>query len=111
MIDGETEALPLVVAAAEGADALDAELVEGHGGFGGGGFAGAGAEEDDVAVAGDLVMTGGERVGREVERAGEGERVGEQFEGMAQIDDVDGLAGIELALEVFWLKAGGERAP
>ena len=61
LIDWETEALPLVVAAAQGADALDAQLVQGHGGFGGGGFAGAGAEEHDVAVAGDLVMARGER--------------------------------------------------
>ena len=77
----KSEPLPLVVAAAQGADALDAQLVQGHGGFGGGGLAGAGAEEHDVAVAGNLVMALGQRLRREMERAGQCERIGQPIRG------------------------------
>src|ERR1035441_7674454 len=74
-IQRESQPLPLVVAAAQGADALDAQLVQNHGGFGGGSLAGAGAKKHDVAVAGNLVMALGQRFGGEMERAGQCERV------------------------------------
>ena len=45
-----------------------------------------------------------------MERAGEGEGVGEELEGVAEVDDVDGLAGVELALQVFRLEAGRDQA-
>jgi len=51
-IEGKAQTPPLVEAASEGANALDAQLVQGHRGFGGGSLAGAGAEKHDIAVAG-----------------------------------------------------------
>src|ERR1035441_3416562 len=44
-VQREAEAFPLVVSAAQRTDALDAQLVQGHGGLGGRGLAGAGTEE------------------------------------------------------------------
>ena len=105
-VEGEAEAAPLVEAAAEGADAVDAKAVEGHGGFCGSGLGGASAKENDVLVAGDFVMTGGEGVGGDVARTGEGEGVGEEFQGVAEIDDEDGFSAVELGLEIGRLKAG-----
>jgi len=79
--------------------------VEGQGRFGGGGLTGAGTEEDDIAVAGNLNVPRGEGVWRKQHRAGEGEGVWEQFEGVTQVHDIDRLAGIELLLQLLGLKA------
>ena len=54
-VQRESQALPLVETAAQRPHALDAQFVQGHRRFRGGGFAGAGAIEHDVAVAGNLV--------------------------------------------------------
>jgi len=104
LIERKAEALPLVISPAEGADAFDAQFVESHGSFGGCGFARAGAEEDDIAVARDLRVARGECVGREMHRTGQGVGLGEKLEGMAEIDDVDKFACIELRFEILRLE-------
>src|SRR6476660_2570335 len=61
-IDRKAEPLPFVVTASQRANALNPQLIEGHGGLGRGIFAGAGAEQHDVSVSRYLEMTGGERI-------------------------------------------------
>ena len=51
------------------------------------------------------------RVGRKVERAGQREWVGQQLQRMAQIDDIDRLAGVELPLQLLRLEARGDQLP
>ena len=104
-IQGIAEALPFVEAAAQRAHALDAQLVQGHGRFGGRGLAGTGAVKHHVAIARNLVDAGGEGFGRHVHRSRQSKWIGHQFQGMAQVDDVDLLAGIELALQFVGLEA------
>ena len=53
-------------------------------------------------------MALGERIGREVERAGQREGLRQEFERMAQIDDAHRLSRVELALQVLRLKARGD---
>jgi hypothetical protein len=52
-------------------------------------------------------VTRGQGVGREVQRAGQRERVGQQLQRMTQVDDVNRLAGIQLALQLFGLQTRG----
>ncbi len=78
--EGVAGVLPAVEASAERADAVDAHLVELEGEFGGGLFAGAGAVEDDVAVARDDLAVLLELVGADAEGAGEDAGVGEIVE-------------------------------
>ena len=95
----ETEALPLVVAAAQGASALDAELLQSGCSFYGGGVAGAaGAVENYIAVAGNFMAALGEDLGCDVQRAGQGEGFISQIVRVAQIDDENIFAFIEPAL-------------
>jgi hypothetical protein len=76
-VEREAQAFPLVEPSAERADTFNAELVKSHRGFGSGGLAGTGAEEHDVAIARDLALARGEGLGREVNRTGQGEGVGQ----------------------------------
>ncbi len=85
--EGVAGLFPAVEASAQGADAFDAEAVELEGYFGAGLFAGAGAVEDDVAVAGDDAALGGELVGADAEGSGEDAGVGQVVERVAEVDD------------------------
>src|SRR5580704_13325050 len=44
-------------------------------------------------------------------RAGQGERIRDQFERMAQVDDVDQLAGVEHLLQFHGFETGGAEFP
>ena len=63
--------------------------------------------EHDVAVARNLVDACGQLPAK-VQGAGEREGVGQELERMAQVDDEDRFAGIELALQLFGLEAGSD---
>jgi len=68
---GKPEAFPLVKATAEGADAFDAQLVEGHCHFGGGGLAGQVQKSTMSRSRGNLDMALGQHLWGKMERAGE----------------------------------------
>jgi len=57
------------------------------------------------------VVAGGEGVWREVKRAGQGEGVGQQLQRVAEVDDVDRLARVELTLEVLRLQTRCDEVP
>ena len=99
------EAFPLVKAAAQRTDAIDAEFVQGESGFRCSRFAGAGAVEDDVSIKRDLVAAAGKGVRREMMRSGKSEWIRHEFQGMAQVDDIDRFAGVEHLFERLGLQA------
>src|ERR1035438_5546948 len=73
-IHGIAQPLPLVVAAAQWAHALDAQFMQDHRGFGSGGLARASTVKYDVAVARNLEMAGGQGFRRKMKRAGKSAR-------------------------------------
>src|SRR6185312_14404105 len=79
---------PAVEAAAQWAHAGDAELVELHGDLRAGLLGWAGAVEDDVAIARDLIRHGFEFGGADAHGAGQDARIGQIVERMAEVDDV-----------------------
>ena len=103
------EALPLIVSAAQRTNPVDAQFVQGHGSLGGCGLTGAGAVENDVPVARDLMNAFGQRLWGQMQRARQCERVGQQFERVAQVDNKYRLAGVHLAFQFLGLEAGCDK--
>ncbi len=79
--------LPAVEAPAERTNAVDAQLMELHGDFGAGLLAGAGAVENDVAVAGDDLVVLRELVGADTNGTGNDTWIWEVVEWVAEVDD------------------------
>ncbi len=52
-------------------------------------------------------MARGQCVGREMQSAGQRKRIGQQFQRVAQVDDISLLAGIELALQFLRFQTRG----
>ncbi len=101
---------PAVETALEGANALDAEAAKVERDFGAGFFAGAGAVEDDVAVAGNEVVALFQFVGAQAESVGQGEGVGEDVEGVAKIYDERSGQVVAIGVSEHGLKLGGFQA-
>ena len=67
---------------------------------GAGGFVRSSAEEDDLAVARNFAVDGLSRLfGRNAQRVGQGVRIGQQIEGVTQVDDHYRLTQVELDLQ------------
>ncbi len=112
VVEGVAGFFPSVEASAQGADAEDTQLVELEGNFRAGLFAGAGAVEDDVAVARDDFVVELEFVGADTHGAGEDAGVGEVVERVAEIDDegwgVSLFGGVvEHGFELGWFEPEG----
>ena len=104
--------LPAVEATAERAHAVDADFVELEGDFGGGLLTGAGAVEDDVAIAGDDLVVLLELGGTDADGAGEDAGIGQIVERVAEVDDEGrdvalGGCGVEHLLELGGIEPHG----
>ena len=66
---------------------------------GAGRFVGSGTEQDNLAIAGDFAVPAFQFLGRNLQGAGQGPRVGQNIQRMPQVHDDHGLARFHLVFE------------
>src|SRR5580658_7507060 len=102
----KSQLLPFVEAPEQRTDPVDAELAYRQSHLGRGGLAGAGTEENNIAVAGNVVALQHELVRRKQDGSGEGARIGKVVQRMAEVDNVDCLLAVEHLFELAGIDSG-----
>jgi hypothetical protein len=94
----KTKFLPFVKAAQQRPHVANAELAELQRHPGAGRFVRSSTEENDFPIAGDFAVPGLQFLRRDLQRARQGAGIGEDVQGMAQVDDDRPLARFQLVL-------------
>ncbi len=103
---GIPEPLPLVVAAAQRAHAMDAHLPQRQRHLRRRRLAGAGAEQHNLLIARDALAVLHQLVRRQAERAGQRARIGQVIQAMPQVHDEHRLALVHHALQLRGFQPG-----
>src|SRR5580698_5052308 len=107
----KAQLLPTLVAAVQRTHAIDAQVAQPQRGARAGGIAGTGAVQHDVAVPWNACAFGNQRVRFEKHSSRQPARVGKVIQWMAQVDNVDLLAGVEQGLQFFGFNLGAANLP